>query len=70
MDGRFDFILLDEDIRKNLGVNYDIRVMTMDEEYDDMIVEGPTNDEDDVIDKYLNMNLIFDVGTNNKRRGM
>ena len=25
--------------------------------------------KEEVIDKYLNMNLIFDVGTNNKRRG-
>ena len=34
-----------------------------------MIVEGQTNNEDELIDKYLNMNLIFDVGTNGKRCG-
>ena len=34
-----------------------------------MIVKGRPNDEDEVIDKYLNMNLIFDVGTNNDCHG-
>ena len=34
-----------------------------------MIVKGRPIDEDEVIDKYLNMNLIFDVGTNNDFRG-
>ena len=28
----------------------------------------PENEEE-MIDKYLNMNLIFDLGTNSKRRG-
>ena len=43
--------------------------MPTDEEYYDMVVKGETNDEDEVIDKYLNMNLIFDVFTNNKHHG-
>ena len=34
-----------------------------------MIVEGKSDDEEEVIDKYLNMSLIFDVRTNNKRCG-
>ena len=32
-----------------------------------MIVEGQPNNQEEVIDKYLNMNLIFYVITNNKR---
>ena len=40
-----------------------------DEWYDDTIVEGQPNDKDEMIYKYLNVNLIFDVGTNNKRFG-
>ena len=43
--------------------------MTMDEEYDVMIIEGRTNEEDEVIYKYLNVNLIFDISTNNERCG-
>ena len=34
-----------------------------------MIVKGQPNYEDELIYNYLNMNLIFDVGTNNARRG-
>ena len=38
MDGKFDFILPDEYLSKNLGVNYSISVKTADEESDDIIV--------------------------------
>ena len=69
VDGNFDFILTGEDLSKKLGVNYDRNVTPTDEEYGDMIVKGWNNEEDEVIDKYLNMNLIFDVGTKNGRRG-
>ena len=41
----------------------------MDKEYDDMIVEGRPNDEYKVVDKYLGINLIFDVCTKDKHRG-
>ena len=40
-----------------------------DDEYNDMIVKGWPKDEKEIIDKYLNMNLIFDVGTHDKRSG-
>ena len=69
MDGKFDSILLDRDISKNLGVNYANDVTPTDEEYDKIIVEKRPNDDDEVIDNYLNMNLIFDVGTNDECRG-
>ena len=69
MDIKFDFILPDDGIRKNLAVNYDSGFTPTDEEYDDMSVKGRPNNEDEVIDKYLNMNLIFDVGINDKPHG-
>ena len=34
-----------------------------------MIVECWTNNEEEVINKYLNMNIIFDVGTNDEHCG-
>ena len=34
-----------------------------------MIVEGRPDEEEEVIDKYIKMNLIFDVRTNNERCG-
>ena len=68
MDGKFDFILPDEDFIENLGVIYDISVTPTDEEYNNMIDEGRPEEEEEVIDKYINTNLIFDVGTSNKRQ--
>ena len=50
MDGKFDFILPDKDFRKNIGVNYVSDVTPIDEEYDDMIVEGRPNEEEYVGD--------------------
>ena len=39
-----------------------------DDGYDDMLVdERPDDDEEEMIDKYLGMELIMDVGTNNER---
>ena len=66
MDGKFDFILPDEDFIENIGVIYDISVTPTDEEYDNMIVEGRPDEKEEVIDKYINMNLISDVGTKKK----
>ena len=40
VDGKFDFIIPDKDLRKNRGVNYYRRVKPTDEEYGDMIVKG------------------------------
>ena len=39
------------------------------EDYNDIILEGRLNDKDELIDKYLNMKFISDVGTNNELRG-
>ena len=69
VDGKFDFIILVEDISENLGVKYTGGVTPTNEEYDEMIVECWTNNEEEVINKYLNMNFIFYVGTNYKHRG-
>ena len=33
-----------------------------------MIIKGERNDEDGLIDKYLVMNMILDVGTNKEHR--
>ena len=67
VDSKFDFILPDKDISKNIGVNYARIVTPTDKEYDEMIVEGRPNEKYEVIYKYLNMNFIFDVGTKDKR---
>ena len=40
------------------------------EEYDDMHVgERPEDDDEEAIDKYLNVELLMNVGTNDERRG-
>ena len=39
VDGKFDFILTDEDLSKNLGIHCARGGTTMDEEYDDIIVK-------------------------------
>jgi hypothetical protein len=42
----------------------------MDEDYNDMLIgEQLEADNKEAEDKYLNAELIFDVGTNNERRG-
>ena len=69
VDDKFGFILLDKDLIKHLCVNYAIGFMPTNEEYDNMIIEGQPSGKDEVIYKYLNMNSIFDVGTNDERRG-
>jgi hypothetical protein len=61
-----------EDIEadENPGVNVEGGVMPSAEEYDDMVTEErPEDDDEEAIDKYLNMELIMDVGTENERRG-
>ena len=69
VNSKFYFVMSDEDLSENLGVYYASGITPKDEEYGDMIVVGRPDDEEAVIDNYLNMNLIFDVGTNDKRRG-
>ena len=66
VDDKFYFILTDEDFSKNMGVNYASGVKPTYEEYTDMIVKGRSEEEEEVIDKYLNMNMIFEVVTSEK----
>jgi hypothetical protein len=44
-------------------------IMPTDEEYGDMLVEERPEEDDEAIDKYLNMELTLGVGTDDKRRG-
>ena len=37
VDGKFDLILTDKDLSKNIGVNYASGIIPTDEDYDDMI---------------------------------
>ena len=69
MDAKFDFILPYEVPSKKLDVNYAIDGTPANEDYDDIIVGGQPNDKDEVIDKYLNIKLIFDISTKGKCRG-
>jgi hypothetical protein len=39
------------------------------EEYGDMLVEEHPEEDDEAIDKYLNMELTLGIGTDDKRRG-
>ena len=40
VDGNFDFIIPDEDISKNISVNYTSGVTPTDEDYGDIVVKG------------------------------
>ena len=54
----------------NPGVVQDPGLTPTEEEYDDMLIDDrPEADDEEAIDKYLNTELILDVGTNNERRG-
>ena len=51
----------DPDLRTNVPT---------DEEYGDMLFEPrPDEDDEEAVDKYLNMELILDLGNDNERRG-
>jgi hypothetical protein len=48
----------------------DNAMVPSDDDYGDMAIgEMPDDDDEEAIDKYLNIELILDVGTNNERRG-
>jgi predicted ArsR family transcriptional regulator len=60
-----------EDLVENDGINAMAEGdnTPMDEEYGDMLVEEHPEEDDEAIDKYLNMELTLGVGTDDKRRG-
>ena len=69
-DGSFNGMYLD-DIEfpedDNPGVVRDGDMTPSEEEYGDMVMEErPEHDDKEAIDKYLNVKLIMDVGTNNE----
>ena len=71
-DGRFDSMYLDDidddDINAGIAVNQGLT--PMEEDYADMLTEErPEADDEEAVDKYLNAELCFDLGTNNERRG-
>ena len=70
--GEFDSMYL-EDIKEEnyLGIRHtnDLNTLTA-TEYDDMHTDDrPDDDDEEAIDKYLNVELIMDVGTNDKQCG-
>jgi hypothetical protein len=64
---------INDDYDKNTGVEHNpgLEPLTpMDKDYNDMLIgEQLEADNKEAEDKYLNAELIFDVGTNNERRG-
>jgi hypothetical protein len=73
-DQEFQGMYLDDvevdDRNANLGIQHGDDMTPTAEEYGDMIVdERPDDDDEDVIDNYLNAELLLDVSTNNERRG-
>jgi len=69
-DGEFDSMYLDDladEYDQNPGVAYDKGIEPSLKDYGDMIVEDqPEDDDKDAVDKYLNAELIFGVGTNDE----
>jgi hypothetical protein len=63
--------LQDIDIDENPGVAYgaDLTTTPTDDEYGDMMQEERPEADDDVLDNYINMELILDQGTDAERRG-
>ena len=69
---RYKSMFLDDiELDSNPGIHYrDIDHTPSAEEYDDMNIEDrPDDDDEEAIDKYLNAELILDVGTNDEQRG-
>ena len=61
---------IDDLVNGNAGVSHEEITTPGLEEYGDMILDKrPEDDDEDAIDKYLNCELILDVGTNNERHG-
>ena len=71
-EGEFDSMYLEDiDNDGHLGIHHgDNLATTSDENYDDIhIEERPDNDDEEVIDKYLNVELILNVSTNDECQG-
>ena len=71
-EGEFDSMYLDDiDNDENPGVVYaDENQTPSHEDYGDMHVdERPEDDDEEAVDKYLNVELIMNMGTNNERHG-
>ena len=71
-EGEFDSMYLEDiDDDENAGIAHgDEDTTPTAEDYDDMHTdERPDADDEEAIDKYLNVELILNVGTNDERRG-
>jgi hypothetical protein len=74
-DANFLLVLIDVDeiddlVNGNPGIAREEITTPWLEEYGDMVIdERLEDDDDDAMDKYLNCELIMDIGTNNERRG-
>ena len=71
-EGEFDSMYLEDiDNDENPGVVYADEDQTPShEDYGDMHVdERPEDDDEEAVDKYLNVELIMNMGTNNERHG-
>ena len=68
-EGEFDSMYLEDILDENhLGIQHanDLNTPTA-AEYDDMHTDDrPDDDDEEAIDKYLNVELIMDVGTNDE----
>ena len=71
-EGKFESMYLDDiedDVNSGIAYSSDINTPSM-EDYGDMHTEDrPEEDDEEAIDKYLNVELIMNLGTNDKRRG-
>ena len=72
-EGEFDSMCLDDiDNDANPGVIHadEDHITPSAEDYGDMHTdERPEDDDEEAIDKYLNVELIMNMGTNDERRG-
>ena len=71
-DAEYESMFLDDiDMDDNPGINYGDTGQTPSvDEYGDMNIENrPDDDDEEAVDKYLNVELILDIGTNGERRG-
>ena len=72
-DGKFDSMYLDDidDDDDNAGVAANQGITPTEDEYGDMLAsERPEADDEEAVDKYLNAELCFDLGSNNENAGV
>jgi hypothetical protein len=61
---------MDLDQDENPGVTYAKGITPSKDEYGDMLTdERPEDDDEEAVDKYLNMELNMNVGTSDEQRG-